>query len=282
MKAKIRNLISLPRLLAVLGLVFLVWLGTTGLLGAQTAFIQGYGTDQPLQLGLIVRLKADDTKKVSPLKMEEMDKMHGVVVNSNDAAVTLSSDGQKAFVATAGRYEVLVNSQNGDIKPGDYITQSAITGVGAAATEKESMVVGKALAAFDGSSVVVGTTKIKDSAGGERDVKMGRIMIDIGIARNPLMKGREPDLPQFLQRATEAIAGKPVAAVRVYIGLVVLALSAIVSGVLMYGGIRSGLTSMGRNPLGKKVIIRGMLQVIISGLIIFILGVFGVYLLLKL
>ncbi|HTE57747.1 MAG TPA: hypothetical protein VK694_03300 [Verrucomicrobiae bacterium] len=282
MKTKIKNLISLPRLLAATGLVFLVWLGLTNPLGAQTAFIQGYATDQPLQLGLIVRLKQDDVNKVTPLKLGEMDKMHGVVVNSNDAAVTLSSDGQKAFVATAGRYDVVVSSQNGDIKAGDYVTLSAITGVGAKATDKEPMVVGKALAAFDGGSVVIGSTKIKDSAGAERDVKMGRIAVEIGISRNPLMKGHEPDLPQFLQRATEAIAGKPVAAVRVYIGLVVLAISTLVAGILMYGGIRSGMTSMGRNPLGKKIIIRGMLQVIISGLIIFILGLFGVYLLLKL
>jgi hypothetical protein len=49
----------------------------------------------------------------------------------------------------------------------------------------------------------------------------------------------------------------------------------------MYGGIRNGLISIGRNPLSKKSIVRGMIQVILTALTIFLLGIFGVYLLLR-
>jgi hypothetical protein len=55
-----------------------------------------------------------------------------------------------------------------------------------------------------------------------------------------------------------------------------------VSGSLIYSGIRSGMIAIGRNPLSKKSIVRGIIQVVIVGLIIFLVGVFGVYLLLKL
>ena len=284
MKTKIKTLFSWPRLLALMGLGLLVVLGMSGyaLVGAQGAFTQGYGTDQPLQSGLIVRLKDADTSKVTPLKLSEVDKMHGVVVDSNDAAVTLSADGQKAFVSTAGRHDVLVNTQAGEIKAGDYIALSALAGVGMKAGDKDIMVVGKALADFGEGSVVVGTTKIKDSAGGQREVKMGRIAVDITVSKNPLLKSREPDLPEFLQKVSEAVAGKPVSAVRVYIGLVVFVLTTLVAASLLYGGIRSSMISMGRNPLGKKLILKGMIQVVVSGLIIFIVGLFGVYLILKL
>lgn len=283
MKTKIKDMFTWPRLLALMGLAVLVFLGLSSPLGAQGAFTQGYGTDQPLQTGLVVRLKDGDTSKVTPLKLDEVDKMHGVVVDPNDAAVTLSGDGQKAFVATAGRQEVLVSTQAGEIKAGDYIALSALSGIGMKAGETDFMVVGKALADWGAQGTVsVGTTKVKDSAGGEREVKLGRVAVDITISKNPLLKSREPDLPEFLQRVSEAVAGKPVSAERVYIGIVVFVITTIVAGSLLYSGIRSSMISMGRNPLGKKVYVKAMVQVVVSGLIIFIVGIFGVYLILKL
>ena len=282
MKTKMKELFSWPRLLALVGLVLLVYLGLSTPIGAQGAFTQGYGTDQPLQSGIIVRLKDGDPGKVTALKLEEADKMHGVVVDPNDAAVTLSSDNQKAFVSTAGRHDVLISTQGGNIKAGDYIALSALAGIGMKAGEKDPMVVGKAIADFGEGGVVVGITKIKDSAGAEREVKLGRVAVDITVSKNPLLKSREPDLPEFLQKVSESVAGKPVSATKVYIGLIVFIASTLISISIMYGGIRSSLISMGRNPLGKKAIIKGMFQVVISGLIIFIVGIFGVYLLLKL
>ena len=70
--------------------------------------------------------------------------------------------------------------------------------------------------------------------------------------------------------------------IRVYISLAVLFASASVAGALIYSGIRSGMIAIGRNPLSKKSIVRGMVQVVIVALIIFMAGIFGVYLLLKL
>ena len=278
---KTKTKLSWSKVGAVICLALLIILTAAGVLQAQT-LTQGYGTDAPIQKGMIIRIKEGDTAKVQPLAPDQADKMHGVVVDSNDAAVTLSADGEKVFVATTGRYEVLVSDQAGEVKEGDYIAISALHGVGMKAGSKDPMVVGRALKAFDGRNNVVGATKIKDSSGGERDAKLGRVTADITVARNPLVKGENPNLPGFLREVSESIAGKPVGATRVYIGLVVLVLTTIVSGSLLYGGVRSGIISMGRNPLSKKLILRGMIQVIVTGLIIFILGLFGVYLLLKL
>lgn len=277
---RIKEWLSMPRLLALMALCLLVLVSIKHPLSAQ-AVTEGFATDRPLQRGMLIQVKQDDATKVEPATQATADRLHGIVVDPNDAPVTLSSDGQKAFVATNGRYDALVSNQNGAVSSGDYITVSAVDGVGMKAGEQEPMVIGKAIAAFDGSSGVVSTVSLKDSAGGSQQVAIGRIQIDIGVARNPLLKSKEPNMPDFLKRASEAIAGKPVNPVRVYIAIGVFIVSAIISSSLLIGGVRSALISIGRNPLGKKSIIRGMVQVIMVGITIFIMGIIGVYLLLK-
>lgn len=280
-KTKIRHLITLPRLLAFLGLGFLVTLSIIRPLHAQTV-TQAYASDDPVQRGMIVRIKKEDTTKVTPLTSDTIDQMHGVVVDSNDAPVTLSTAGQQFFVATIGHFDVLVSTQNGPIAAGDYITISAVSGIGMKAGAKEALIVGRALAGFDGKSGVIGTSETTDSSSVKHTVSIGRVQADINVTRNPLLKATEPNVPDFLRKATEAIAGKPVPVVRIYLGLLIFAISTMVAASLLYSGVRSAIISIGRNPLSKKSIIRGMIQVVITGLIIFILGIFGVYLLLKL
>lgn len=282
MKTKIRRILSPPRILAAATLVLLVMLSLSVSLAAQGAFIQGYGSDQPLQRGMIIQIKKEDSSKVEPVSMETMDQMHGVIVDANDAHATLSAEGEKVFVATGGRYDVLVNSQNGDIETGDYLTISSVNGIGMKAGTEEPMVVGRALSSFNGRENVVSTVTAQNSLGEDQTLNIGRVSADIVVARNPNLKATEPNLPDFLRKATEAIAGKPISAARAYVSVVIFVLSTIIAGILMYGGIRSAITSIGRNPLSKKSIVKGMLQVTLTGLIIFITGLFGVYLILKL
>jgi hypothetical protein len=278
---KIRRFLTVPRILALTALLLLVGLSVKHPLSAQTV-TQGYGYDQLLQRGEIVQLKKSDPSKVEPVSQSSVDQMYGVVVGANDAPVTLSLDGTKVYVATNGHFDVLVSSQNGPVGTGDYITVSAISGVGMKSDTTEPVIVGRALASFDGKSGVISNTQIKDSSGASRDVAIGRIQVDINVARNPLLKASEPNLPSVLKKASEAIAGKPVNPAKVYISVVIFVITTITSGVLLYGGVRSAIISIGRNPLSKKSIIKGMIQVVIVGITIFLCGVFGVYLLLKL
>lgn len=268
--------------MALVALFLLVLVSLTSPLEAQTAFTQGYGTDDQLQSGMLVRLKENDSSKVSILAYDQLEHMLGVVVDANDAPVTLSAEGQKVFVATGGKYNVLVSNQNGEIKAGDYLTASALSGIGMKASPSEEKVIGRALADFNGKESVVGTTEVKDTSGATKKVSFGRVSADIGVTRNPSYGSDEADLPKFVRKAAESIAGKKVDTSRVYMAMAVFLICTVVAGTLMYGGVRSGIISIGRNPLSKKSIIRGMLQVVIFGLIIFILGIFGVYLLLKL
>ena len=276
MKTKILKLINLPRLLALLGLVLLVLVSQHGLLWAQQV-TQGYGSDHALERGTIVRLSQADPTKVTAAKADEAGFIHGVVVAPNDAPLTLSDENQKVFVATNGRFEVLVSNQNGHIKDGDYITISATQGIGMKANETTSHVVGKAIAAFNESTAVAGQSKVNG-----RTVQYGRVLADIGVAVNPFYKSADAGLPGLVRQTAQAIGGKPVSSFRVYVAGFLALATVLITGSILYSGIRSSITAIGRNPLSRLAVSKGLLKVVLTGLIVFLSGVFAVYLLLKL
>lgn len=279
MKTKIYNLFYFRRTFALMALLALIGLSMVSPLNAQQ-LSQGYGSDAQLQKGMIVRLKQDDATKVEAVKSEDMERMFGVVINANDTPITLSSEDQKVFVATVGRFDVLVSDQNGEIKAGDYVTVSAISGVGMKARSEEPAVIGRAIGDFNGREGVISTNEVKRGSENVK-VNLGRVKVDIGVGKNPQLKIDEANVPEALKRATVAIAGKEVSAARAYASVVVFIVSAMVAVTIMYAGVRSGVYSVGRNPLSRKSIMRSMMQAVIIGLIIFISGLFGVYLLLR-
>ena len=241
---------------------------------AETSFVVSYNSDNPLEKGRVIALNKDDSKKVEPVPYNQPDRIYGVVVDANDAPVTLTREGEKVFVATGGKHEVLVSVENGIINVGDYLSLSRSDGVAAKATDKQDYILGKALTGFDGRTGVI--TKSDSGAG------IARIVADISVSRNPIRRIDVNFLPQFLQKTAEGIAGKPVNMARVYVSLGILVITGLIAGSLLYGGVKSAIISIGRNPLSKKSIIRGLLQVVFVSLIIFITGVFAVYLLLRL
>jgi hypothetical protein len=273
-KTKTKHWLSPQKAIMLIALVSLVVLSLFVQVRAQT-LAQGFAADQALERGIIVVLDDEDPTRVQPATLERVEDLYGVVINKNDASVTLSEECSDVFVATNGPYRVLVSTQNGAIEPGDFITVSSLEGIGMKTNDIAPVVIGRAMTGFDGSNAA------STAQAGESTVSIGRIDLDVLASNNPLQKPAEANLPSFLRSAAEAIAGKPVPAARVYISVFVLLIAAVVSGSLMYSGVRSSIISIGRNPLSKKSIIKSMIQVILVGLIIFIIGVFGVYLILR-
>lgn len=246
---------------------------------------QGYQSETPLQKGIIVQLKKGDGSKVEPLTQSSDASMLGVVVSASDSPVSLSSNGnmQQVFVANYGRYDVLVSNQNGPITTGDYITISSLNGVGMKAQPAQTVVLGKALAGFDGQTKVESSASLTDSLGNKKTVTLGRIPVDISISRNPLFEPETPPgVPRILEKAAQIVTDRPVGAVRIYAGLGVLLLSIIIAGSILFAGVRSGMTAIGRNPLAKHSIVRNLITVTLIALIIITIGLLAVYLLLRL
>ena len=244
---------------------------------------QGYKSDTLLQNGMIVGLDPKDVTKVEPINSAQYNLLHGVVVNPSNSIILIGNNSTNVYVSTSGRVSVMVNDQNGNINPGDYVALSSVSGIGDKATLTDPLVLGKSVSAFNAtdSAQQIGTVTVKDSTGKTSSLHIGYVTIDIAIGKNPLIV-TDNSLPSILSRASNLVAGKIVSPVRVYVSILVLAITAFVSGSLIYGGVRSSMISIGRNPLSKKVITRSLTQVVIVSLLVFLSGVFGVYLLLKL
>lgn len=252
------------------------------LAGAQNV-PQGFQSDQTLQKGMIVRLKPGDGTKVQAVTQQDAGEVFGVVVSSSDAAVSLSntSAAQETFVANSGQYEVLVSNQNGQIKEGDYVAVSALGGVGMKATSDQQYVLGKALTTFDGVMNIEGNSTLKTS-NGDQQVTLGRVTIEVSVAHNPhYSKEDEAGVPQVLSNLVQIVTDKPVTAFRIYASLTVVVVTIIIAGIVLFSGVRTGMTAVGRNPLAKKSISRGLLQVTLMALIVFVIGLIAVYLLLR-
>lgn len=277
---KINTTIALTRgkIFAIACLCLLIVFSIAGPVFAQSV-TRGYQSSQPVQRGMLVAVSLDDADRVEPLTYASLDRLKGVVVQKNDSPVTLSSDDKKIFVASSGDFEVLVSDQNGPISKGDYITISALEGIGMKADDTQPVVVGRAATEFKGTNDSIGSTSIESGS----PYKFGRIQANISISRNPLLKVPEQnDIPKFLTSIGETVADKPVNPLRIYLALALFLATVGVVGFMLYGGVRSSLVAIGRNPLSKKTILRGLFQVVIVSLGIFIMGLFGVYLLLKL
>lgn len=239
---------------------------------------QGYQADGNLQNGMVVRIKKGTANTVEALNLKDETDMFGLTVASSDAPVALSNDQSQVYVATFGQYPALVNTQNGSIKTGDRLVISSVSGVAMRVDTKHKVLVGKALQSFSDGSNAESHVQLSDGT----TVAIGRIMVDIGVTRNPTYSGDVvPGVPNFLMEIARAITDKPLTALRLYGCLIVLLISFVIAGGIMYAGVRTGMTSIGRNPLAKKSILRNLITVILMSLVVVFMGLIAVYLLLR-
>lgn len=233
--------------------------------------VEGFSSKDPIQPGMIVAIDKAASRSVKPAPADNSNLIYGVAVDPSDAPITLVGQNSQVFVATSGTYQVLASASGGAIKPGDYISLSTINGIAGRAQVGQPVILGKAQSSFDGK-----TNTISSSNG----VNIGRIFVSIGIAKNPLANS-DPTLPYFLRRVANSVANKSVPVIRIYTAMLIFIVSLIAAIVILWSGVRSSLISLGRNPLSRHAIFSGMYKVVFTGLGVFIIGLAGVYLLLK-
>lgn len=262
----------------ILPSILIASLSFAGVLNAQT-LNKGYKSDEPLQTGMLIMEKEDDPSKVQAVSLDTLDKLKGIIIQKNDSPVTLSGKEDKVFVADTGEYPVLVSDENGHIAKGDYLSISSLEGVAMKANDKHTLVVGRATKEFKGNGDRLGSTVDSRT---NQTINFGRVPALISIKRNPnLNESQNNSVPKALERVSFSIAGKPVNTARIWMATAVFIGSLMVAGIMLYSGARSSLISVGRNPLSRSVIIKGLGQIVVMSLIVFISGMFAVYLLLK-
>lgn len=248
--------------------------------------VQSYAADKPIATGTIVQLTGKDASRVKVAEQSRLQDMFGIVVDRAQLPLAITGGDaieNETFVAATGTYNALVSTEAGPIVSGDYVTLSAIKGVAMKAGTEEPTVFGRANGSFDGKGVTLGRTEIKDRNGNvTQTVSLGSIPVTIDIKRNPNEKTTESNLPDFLTRIGQQIAEKEVNPVRIYLSMGITLISIIAVIVMLYAGIRNAVIAIGRNPMSKKSIFRALLEVILSALLVLIVGLFAVYLLLRL
>lgn len=246
--------------------------------------VQAYAATQPLQIGSVVQLGQKDSKVVELATEKNLENMFGVVVDRNQLLTVTSNESlqNETFVTVSGTYNVLVNDQAGTIKAGDYLTMSSVDGIAMKAGTEEKTVLGRAINGFDGNNSL-GTTTLKDTSGGTlKTLKLGSIPVAINIQHNPNDKTTKSNLPEFLERLGRQIAEKEVSPIRIYLSLGITIVSILAAIAVLYAGVRNSIISIGRNPMSKKSIGKALTMIILTSLLILIIGLFAVYLLLKL
>lgn len=191
--------------------------------------------------------------------------MIGVV--SYDPAVILedTTDKQGKPVISIGKAYVRVSSLNGAIKPGDYITSSSTPGVGEKATE---------------NGYILGTAVSGYSA---KDTKAtGLILVTLHPHFGQLSTNIVHNLFSSLRYGLSSAFLTPLGTFRYFISGFIALLSFVIGFQFFARVSRSGVESIGRNPLAGKLIMASIIFNVILTLAIMIFGVAIAYLILVL
>ncbi len=241
---------------------------------ASSVVSQGFKVNGQLSSGQAVSLNGDTLSQATP---ENQNQLYGVVISQQDAAISLSSGGNQVQVVTSGPASVIASDINGDIKTGDQLAASPISGVVMKATENgKSLGVAQQDMSSLSSSYKKQTVKAKNGT-----TKSVNVVLLAAIVNIHDYQANAPSTPAILlplQTALSNSIGRQVSTVRVIIAMAILLVTLIAVLVILYAASSSSIRSVGRNPTAQRAIIVSMLQVI--GIIaLILLAAFGLIML---
>jgi hypothetical protein len=244
---------------------------------AMASLSQGFATTTPVAIASLVALDAKTTGNVVVADINNSGRLFGVAVSPSSADISLGSGSPgQVQVATTGTATVFVTTTNGAIHVGDYISVSPIAGVGQKAVGK-SRVIGTAQVDFDGSGTNA-TRRTIDTGSGSKEVAIGQIPVIINVTDYTASDGQNYSVPLWLQNFSNVLAGKPVTPVRIIIAAIILIISMISVTVLLYAAVRNSIISIGRNPLSRSSVYKGLFQVLLMALVVLGIGIGAMYL----
>lgn len=240
------------------------------------AIAQGFiadGTLSDFVTGALVSVKDGSSNTVQLADGGNALQLVGAI--SKTPLVTLSNGDAQVQVIISGTVSALVSDINGTVKAGDKIAVSPIAGVGMRATAN-AQVVGTAQANLDTATATAQT--ITDHSGKARTIHLGRVPLQVNVAY--YQSETSGLVPPFIQGLANNLAGRQVSLIRILIAGILLLLAFITTAIILYASVRSGIVSIGRNPLAAKAIRRGLLQVGAAALLVLGLTLLAGYLIL--
>lgn len=232
--------------------------------GASGALSQAFATaDGSLTAGTLVDLKSGTANAVEKATSAHVPQLLGVVANK--PLIALGDGKKQTQVVVSGSTLTLVSNINGAIKVGDKITASPIQGVGMKATTSTEIVgTAESTLTTGGGSV---TQRITDNSGKAQTVRVGLVTVQINVSYYQAGNNALDNfVPSFLLSVGSSIAGKAISPLRALIGFCSLLVGFIIAGLMLQAGVRSGVISLGRNPLASKILRRSLLDVLLTAL----------------
>lgn len=240
-------------------------------LAASSTISHAYNTAGSIAAGDIVGIVAQNTVKATNASSKNL---VGVVVDTDQSLVSINGADNQVQVATSGTATVNVSTLNGDIKAGDQVAASAITGFGMLAAPG-SHVIGLANSSFTSHTSGAQPESITDTTGRVHHIYAGTIPVTIAITTAPVVQ------LNGLQQFAKSLTGHTISTTRIIFAIVVSVVAIALLVVLVYGSIFGSIISIGRNPLSKGIIQRSLLGVLIMAGFVALVATVVVFLLLR-
>jgi hypothetical protein len=198
----------------------------------------------------------------------------GVVAQDSNSTVTIAKNDANMPVAISGEVNLLASNINGEIKEGDLLTLSWISGVAMKLTENtNTRVIAVALEDFDASSAK-SYSSIDSPTGEEGAVKVNQLFVR--LTGSDAFSAQQINSQSY--GLIEKLTGKEISIVRLIAGLFVFVATFVIASVFIYSSIKGSFISFGRNPLASNAIYAGLLQVSATSVVIIAVGATIAYL----
>ena len=246
------------------------------------AISQSYQTTSAnLTEGTLLSLTNSGSSIVEPAN-SNYDVKNLIGIAASKPLVELSNGNSDSVqVVVSGTTDALVSDMNGPIMVGDKITASPVSGIGMKATDSTE-IAGVSQANLSDQQTV--TKYFATKNGKSIAVKIGLLPIAVGVeyySDTASQSALSSFLPPFLQSLANALTGKQVPPLRVLLGTIALLLGFVAVIVMLYVSIRSGIISIGRNPLAESALRRGIVDIIIAAIGVLIITMVVVYVVLN-
>jgi len=255
------KILSTPLLSLVVVGAFITFT-TTPSLAASATISHSYYSSGTLTSGSLVSLDPSQSNTVELSDLNNGKQLIGIV--NNQSIVAINPNSGNARVATSGTVDALVSNLNGNISTGNEVSVSALQGV--------------AEANFNSRSPNVQSQTIKDDNGNNHSILVGTIPINISITTVPISSGIKLN---SLQQIVKSLTGHTISTERIVLALSIAVVAIVLLVTLTYASIFGTIISIGRNPLAKLTILRGLNGVILMALITAIVACIAIIFLLN-
>ena len=262
---------NLSRTATFIGILIGVFFVFFSLTVSATQISQLHPSSEQFQEGSLLTLSPDDSQVLQLAHINSDRALLGVAGTTTNATVELGSDindRSGVLVVSSGNAYVLVTDLEGPVNKGDQIGLSRVEGVGGHIDElTNTYSIGTALADFESDDPAVRSVE----ADGQT-INVGLLPVDIHIGASPASISYSSG-GSLLQYAGQLIIGREVGVTRVVLALAAFLGSIIAGSVLLFGAIRGGFVSLGRNPLASESITRQLVKISSFSILIVFLGV---------